>query len=289
MKRTWTESDLSILREEYPRQNIAATALRLGKTIAAIKTKAKLLGIKRDKESIGPWSRELTSRLKEIYTDALNPDIAKELDLTVSSIRAKAHVLGLKKSKEYYQKYPSKSQFKKGHVSHNKGKKMTEFCSPQQIENIKKAWFKKGHQPHNTKNDFDIVERVSKGKPYLWIRVSLGKWQLLQRYVWEKAYGKIEKGVNIQFKDGNTLNCTLENLYAIDRKKQMLVNSGPLNLTDKMVAKFLAGKYGDKAEFIYRPELIELKRNQLKLNRKIKEHGRKLQKTRRHDRRLLPS
>ena len=34
-------------------------------------------------------------------------------------------------------------------------------------------------------------------------------------YIWEKTNGKIPKGYYLCFKDGNTLNCELENLYLV--------------------------------------------------------------------------
>ena len=40
-------------------------------------------------------------------------------------------------------------------------------------------------------------------------------WQLKHYYIWEKANRKIPKGYYLCFKDGNTLNCELENLYLL--------------------------------------------------------------------------
>lgn len=44
------------------------------------------------------------------------------------------------------------------------------------------------------------------------------------RWLWEQAHGAIPKGYNVQFKDGDTLNCVLDNLYLISRKKQLRKN-----------------------------------------------------------------
>ena len=44
------------------------------------------------------------------------------------------------------------------------------------------------------------------------------------RYIWEKAFGPIPKGHCVQFKDGDTTNCILDNLYLISRAKQVRRN-----------------------------------------------------------------
>ena len=279
IKTVWTESDLNFLRKEYPRGKTADIASVLCKTVSAVKTRAATLNIRKDKEFFGIWNKANLSRLKEIYADMLNIDIAKEFGTTRDAIAAVAHKAGLKKSANFHREHMPKSAFQKGHVSANKGKKMSEFCTPAQIENIKKHWFPKGHLPHNTKKDFDIAERNCKGRIYLYIRTSLGKWEQLHRHVWEQAYGKIPKGTNIQFIDGNPLNCDIKNLYTIDRHKQMKKNSGTINLPDSMIATYLAGKNGSKDDYINHTELLELKRNQIKLNRKINEYGRKITHT----------
>lgn len=117
-----------------------------------------------------------------------------------------------------------KHQFKKGQATFNKGKKQCEYMSPEQIEKTKKTRFKPGQTPHNTNYDGHISIRKCKGFPYAWIRVEKGKYVLLHRYVYINAYGNIPAGCNVQFKDGNTLNCNPENLYLINRSKQVRIN-----------------------------------------------------------------
>ena len=45
--------------------------------------------------------------------------------------------------------------------------------------------------------------------------------ELKHRLVWIEHNGAIPKGCNIQFKDGNRQNVTIENLYMISRSKQL--------------------------------------------------------------------
>jgi len=109
-------------------------------------------------------------------------------------------------------------RFIKGHRPWNKGKKGINIGG-------KETQFKPGHLPHNTKQNGDISIRKDKsGRPYKYIRISKGKWELLHRYKWEKYNGKIPKGMLVVFKDGNSLNCNINNLELITRKENMQRN-----------------------------------------------------------------
>jgi hypothetical protein len=110
------------------------------------------------------------------------------------------------------------TQFKKGHTPFNKGKKGVYFGG-------EKTQFKKGSLPHNTKYDGAISERPHKNGTYLYIRVEKGKWQLLQRNVWEQHNPPIQKGEVIAFKDGDYKNCDISNLMLLTRKDNMKRNS----------------------------------------------------------------
>lgn len=162
---------------------------------------------------------------------------------------------------------PNKGCFKKGVEVWNKGKKG--YMGPN------KTSFKKGQLPANTKHDLAISERRdSSGRVYQYIRIGLARWKLYHRHVWEHANGPIPKGFNVQFKDGNTLNTEISNLYLIDRQGQIKENSGPLHLPDKQVANYLATKARKidqelKAELLKHPELLALARTIYHLKRTI--------------------
>lgn len=118
-----------------------------------------------------------------------------------------------------------RSQFEKGQPAFNKGKKQHEFMSPEAIERTKKTRFKPGNEPHNTKYDYAISSRIdSNGNRYYWIRIEKAHWVLLHRYLWELAYGSVPEGHLVQFKDGNSQNVHLDNLYLTTRDKQAVVN-----------------------------------------------------------------
>jgi hypothetical protein len=113
-------------------------------------------------------------------------------------------------------------RFKKGHAPLNKGKKM----SKEAYEKVKPTMFKPGSIPHNTKHDGHISIRMDKtGRSYSHIRVAKGTYKLLHRVIWERHNGAIPKGFIVAFKNGNTMDCTLENLELISRQEGMLRNS----------------------------------------------------------------
>jgi len=115
---------------------------------------------------------------------------------------------------------PATGRFVPGHKPWNKNKKTD---NPSIGGNTK---FKQGHEPHNTKYDGCISIRHHKkdNKSYKYIRVSKGKWVLLQRWVWEQHYGKIPKAWVIRFRDGDTLNCDISNLECVSRAANMELN-----------------------------------------------------------------
>ncbi len=111
-----------------------------------------------------------------------------------------------------------KGRFKKGHISWNKGIKGLTIGGVQ-------TQFKPGNEPHNTKHNGAISIRKDKsGRPYKYIRISKGNWELLHRFVWKKHNGEIPKGMLVVFKDGNSLNCSIDNLELISRKENMQRN-----------------------------------------------------------------
>lgn len=117
-------------------------------------------------------------------------------------------------------------RIKPGSIPANKGKKQVEYMTAEQIERTKATRFKKGHKPHNTQAEYHISKRYHKKQKtnYLYIKLADAHYELLHRYLWRLAYGEIPDGHNVQFKDGNELNVSLENLYITERKYQIRVN-----------------------------------------------------------------
>lgn len=126
--------------------------------------------------------------------------------------------------KELIELRRAQSRFHRGSTPPNKGIPQKEFFSEESLANIKSTQFKKGSTPANTLFDGAISIRKGHGHWYSWIRQSKGNWGLLHRVIWREAHGPIRKGYNVQFKDGDSLNCALDNLYMVHRVSQVRVN-----------------------------------------------------------------
>ena len=114
-----------------------------------------------------------------------------------------------------------KGYFPKGNVPFTKGKKQTDYMSPEAIERTKSTRFQKGLRPHNTvpvgteRNLIGYIE-IKVAEPNVW--------KLKHRVLWEQAYGPIPEGHYIRFKDGNHLNLNLDNLTMVDKYTHMAMS-----------------------------------------------------------------
>ena len=136
----------------------------------------------------GRTSEKCTAMLNKKYN----------LNLRVNQIRA------YKKN----HKLPSgiDTKFPKGHVSLNKGTKVT---SPEILKKIQKTWFKKGEVPHNHKPIGS--ERVTVDG-YIEVKIAEPNiWRQKQRVVWEQHYGNIPEGKMISFINGDRTACDIDN------------------------------------------------------------------------------
>lgn len=124
-------------------------------------------------------------------------------------------------------------QFKKGNIPHNKGKRQNDYMSIESIEKTKATRFKKGNIPANHR---DVgSERITKDG-YIEIKIKEpNKWQLKHRYIYEKKYGKIPKGYNLIFLDGNRKNIDLSNLKLVSKSEDLIMNKNQLFTTDKNI------------------------------------------------------
>ncbi len=233
MKKTWTPEDLDILALNYPTKTTEELlSLLPGKSKQAIHSKAVLLKL-RKKEKRFSFRKDDIKLLTDLYPNTPSRVIAEMIGCSVHSVHNLAFRIGLKKDQIYLSnmnKQLGKSlsesgretRFHKGEIPSNKGLRQEQYMSAEAIERTKRTRFKKGNLPHNTKYDNAISIRMdSKGRSYKWFRIGLGKWIPFHRHIWEQANGRIPKGYNVQFKDGDPLNCAIENLYLISQADQL--------------------------------------------------------------------
>ena len=172
------------------------------------------------------WTQEEEETLSRLYEDpkVFSKDIAKMLGRTLPQVYQKARAMGLKAPMERLRmagkigmQHPKSvaTRFTKGHTPLNKGKKV----SPEVYEKMSPTMFKKGHISENKREVG--AERVN---VYGYIEIKVAEpnvWRLKHRIVWEQHNGVIPAGYNVQFKNHNTQDCRIENLYLISKAEQM--------------------------------------------------------------------
>jgi len=185
--------------------------------------------------------------IRDNFTELSNAEIGVLLNRTSDSIHAKLQLLKLKRTSKQVVKIRRRT------------------CS--------NSYFPKGHVPHNTKSDGAISIRIyENAKSQKYIRVSLANWMPLQIFNWEQVNGPIPAGMVLRCLSDNLLNCKPNNWELINRTEHLEKNAGRDTLDDKYITNLLAHKNRELRPAIAEmPELIELKRNQIKIRRTINE------------------
>lgn len=168
------------------------------------------------------FSKKEDNYLRRNYLKIPAKRMSKILGRSESGARQRMQVLGLVVPDKIRRQFIKQSQFKKGHKPKNFGQKM----SKEVYKKCRKTMFKKGNKPYNTKYDGCIQIRRDKTKRlYKYIRLSEGKWQMLNVYNWEKVNGKVPEGYIVVFKNNDTMNCDISNLELITREENMKRNT----------------------------------------------------------------
>ena len=174
------------------------------------------------------WTRWEVDFLVKNYATRTSDDIAGWVHRSPGAVQSKAFCLGLRKSDDFMAEHTSRGWYKPGHRSHNKGRSQSEWMSEQGREISARTQFQPGTQRPNSPTfrqpGYECV-RNEKGVKIIWIKPFDGRRMMPKhRWLWEQAHGAIPKGYNVQFKDGDTLNCVLDNLYLISRREQVRKN-----------------------------------------------------------------
>ena len=96
------------------------------------------------------------------------------------------------------------------------------------------------------------------------------------RWAWEQNYGPVPEGMNVVFKDDNPENYVLENLELIDNAELSRRNSqkSSTGLSDNYIAGIMTHGQPEVRKALKEfPELLDIKRQQLILQRTINDYG----------------
>ncbi|MFT5760911.1 MAG: hypothetical protein ACI8WA_000012 [Polaribacter sp.] len=283
----WKKEELNLLHKIYANSNKTVLIASFpNRSYGALKNRATLLGLKKAIGFSGKksWKEEEKTEFKKIFATVSNPELAIKFECTINSVTHLSSKLGLKKSIEFKKQMVSKNfleagkktRFNPGDVPHSKGRKREEWMSKEGVLKMNKTQFKKGSVPHNHKELGN--ERVTKDG-YIEIKVndfhgekSKKNYQLKQRIVWEQHNGPIPKKMNVAFKESaSKTEFTVDDLYLESNIENMNRNA---MCDDSIVKRFLGITAQNQVEFIKDklPEIIELKRNHIKLTKQIKDH-----------------
>ncbi len=177
-------------------------------------------------------SHEQDQFLKDNYLTIPIKVMAKKFKVSHGCVITRLRQLNIKIPREIAEARKKKGQFVSGQVSHNRGKKLSDYMTPKQMKGIKKNQFKRGHLPHNTIFEDGAIARrrdTKTGRIYLYKKIDHSNWVLLNRYVWEQANGPIPPDMVIIMKNGNSEDCRLQNLKAITKRENAIRNTEMYN------------------------------------------------------------
>ncbi|MNF74813.1 hypothetical protein D3C84_568550 [compost metagenome] len=234
------------------------------------------------------WTVQEKELLKIHYPDNRTEDILYLFpDRSLGKLLQHASVLGLKKSEAFFKSPQSgriskendigvSTRYYKNCPGWNKGKKQSDYMSVESIEKTKAGRFKIGQDPHNTVTIGH--ERISRDG-YLEVKVKHEKgngknknFVAKHRLIYEEHFGPIPNNMNVEFIDGDKFNFEPSNLILRSKKENLLNNT---MCDTSIVKRFLGVREPKIVEMVIKemPNIIELKRKSITLNKKINKHA----------------
>jgi hypothetical protein len=141
-ERKWSYKELDILRWNYSSTPVDDLAKRLKRTPGAVKTRAQMMGLKKEKASV--WTPQKIKLLTDFYDLMFNDALAKWIVVSERTLKRKAKELGLTKSPVFYKRKKEALKAKQA-----EGLKKVE-CATRFKKGVRRSpatEFKKGHKP----------------------------------------------------------------------------------------------------------------------------------------------
>lgn len=259
-KITFTEEEKNYIRKNYRDTTSEKMARVLGKKRTLVRTKMYEMGLYRQR--LEYWTEEQVDFLQNNYQEIGDVELAeifqskwhKKKGWTKSHIDKKRNQLGLHRTKEQLEAIYQRNM-ENGRWSECAIKRWE--TTGQAPEGEIRYW-----KTSNTDRKFPVIKIA-------------GKWVHYGRYRWEQLHGPCPKGHNIVFLDGNPRNREDSNLGIMSDGELSRRNAKEqsIGMGDNYVLGIMTVGRPDLRETIRReyPQLIEIKRKQLILNRKINE------------------
>lgn len=178
-----------------------------------------------------PFTEKAKSIIESEYLNLPIKTLAKKVGVSQTRVRSYMKQKELVVPSHIAERRKQDSYFSQGHTPMNKGKKQSEYMSPESIEKTKSTRFQTGNVPHNTK--FDGHERISKDG-YIEIRIRQGKYRLKHLVEWENINGTLPDSHCLVCQDEDRTNTDPENWKLISRTENMLRNSSA-NLPEEII------------------------------------------------------
>jgi hypothetical protein len=269
----WYKPELELMRNEF----FNCTLLQLLERINQLRTEPvtyqemrhQLIRMGLKKMIQIRWSKEDIDFLYENYRTIGDLELSKLLTARKSTFRV------INGEKVY-------RTFTKKHVD-KKRQLLGLFRSTAEIKAILQRNIKNGRHVWTKQNNAytqGIKTLAAEGTIRLWrtegnshyvIKINK-RYVFLSRHLWEQKHGAIPNGMVIRAKDGNPLNCDIDNWEMVNRNEHLEKNTGCEALSDKYIVDKLTYRNDIlKKQLRQMPELIELKRSQIKLNRTVNE------------------
>lgn len=256
--KAWSCKETALLRREYARRSFTQLEELLNRSACSIENRAGVLGLKRGNRKV--WTAKEKQLLRRLYPDTAGREIAERIGRPLTQVYQAAARFGLEKSAEYIARLKAEAsaklkasgkahRFPKGHAPANKGLRRPGFAPGRMAS----TQFKKGHRAGAAQAKWCPIGTVKmNGDGYLRRKIAdepesiAGKgasstnWEFVHRRVWEDAHGPIPDGYRIWWKDGNHLNCALENLELLSGHDHMMrtrVHNLPPELKEVIVLK----------------------------------------------------
>jgi hypothetical protein len=252
MPRAWTTGELRTLRSWLNGVSLREIAEQLGRSRAAVKSHATVIGLRRGTHK--PFSASEIKKLREIFPHMTSQKVAVILGRNVHAVERKAHSLGLRKTPSHLaspdacrlrrgDQVGRAFRFPKGHVPANKGLRRPGYSLGR--GRMRETQFKKGERSGAAQAKWCPVGTIKMRDGYLMMKVKdehqdiAGKgahstnWMYVHKMVWESERGMIQRGHRIWWKDGNHENCAIENLELlsdVEHMKRTTIQNWPVPL-----------------------------------------------------------